>query len=83
MTGIMQNSKNQPPSANDNHNAPQVINTHPHVFEITPKHPALLDGTSTFQLQLWDGCVRAGNRIKVHVEAFPGRGGDQVRRPTV
>ena len=49
------------------------------MFELTPQHPAILDGTSTFQLLLWQGCVRAGNRIKVHVEAASGRGGEQVR----
>lgn len=49
------------------------------MFELTPQHPAILDGTSTFQLLLWQGCVRGGNRIKVHVEAASGRGGEQVR----
>ncbi|CAM9399847.1 unnamed protein product [Hapterophycus canaliculatus] len=57
----------------------KVVGTHPNMFVLTPKNPALLDGTSTFQLTLWEGCVRAGNRVKVHVEAFPGRGGDQVK----
>lgn len=57
----------------------QVVATHPNMFELTPQRPALLDGTSTFQLLLWQGCVRAGNRVKVHVEASPaGRGGEQV-----
>lgn len=56
-----------------------MVATHPNMFELTPQHPALLDGASTFQLLLWQGCVRAGNRVKVHVGlSLAGRGGDQV-----
>lgn len=44
------------------------------MFELTPQGPALLDGASTFQLVLWDGSVRAGTRIRVHVEASSGAG---------
>lgn len=60
----------------------QVVATHPNMFELTPQRPAILDGTSTFQLLLWPGCVRFGNCIKVHVEAASGRGGVQVRKST-
>eukprot|EP00752_Nemacystus_decipiens_P009252 g8265.t1 len=56
----------------------KVVATHPNMFELTPQHPAIVDGTSTFQLLLWQGCVRAGNRVKVHVEATSGRG-EQVK----
>lgn len=63
-------------------NTIQVVATHPNMFELTPQHPAIVDGTSTFQLLLWQGCVRAGKRIKVHVEAASGTGGEQVGATT-
>lgn len=49
------------------------------MFELKPERPAIVEGTTTFQLLLWQGCVRAGNRVKVHVEAASGGGGEQVR----
>lgn len=53
---------------------------HP-IVQLTPQHPTIVDGMSTFQLRLRQGCVRTGIRIKVHVEANSGRG-DQVRCAT-
>ncbi|CAN0212978.1 unnamed protein product, partial [Ectocarpus sp. 8 AP-2014] len=57
----------------------QVVATHPNMFELTPQRPALLDGSTTFHLLLWEGCVRTGNRIKVHVETSSGRGREQIK----
>ncbi|CAN0464683.1 unnamed protein product, partial [Ectocarpus sp. 12 AP-2014] len=56
----------------------RVVATHPNMFELTPQRPALLDGSTTFHLLLWEGCVRTGNRIKVHVETSSGRGREQI-----
>lgn len=48
------------------------------MFQLTPQRPAVLDGTSTFQLVVCHGAVPAGTRIRIHVETC-SRGGEQVR----
>ncbi|CAM9830867.1 unnamed protein product, partial [Ascophyllum nodosum] len=50
----------------------KVLTNNPDKFQLTPTRPALLDGTSTFQLVLAPGTVQTGSRVRVHVEASAG-----------
>lgn len=56
----------------------QPFTSPPDLVELTPKGPALLDGTGSFQLVVREGFVPPGTHVRVQVEVLSSSG-EKVR----